>query len=98
MIEYRRKYGISTQSMATMCRVSTALIEMLESCDRDVTHPKCADRIAKAYRMTKEQAESLIPEHHRKSSPAYDPDKYKNNDVDFGQFAITPGWCRVALM
>lgn len=83
MILYRLQQGLSVLDMAIKCKTSHRIIYMLEGCDQDVTHPKIAKRVGKAYALTKEQTESLMPEHYRKSSPNYDPDKFRREfDVD----------------
>lgn len=81
MIEYRRQKGITRNGMARICELSEGLIEMLEENEYDVTHPKIAERLGKAYEMTPEQTEGLMPENYRKSSPNYDPDKYRTEGV-----------------
>ena len=80
MIEYRERNGLSLHDMAKQCNTSTYLLVMLESCDNDVTHPNIAERIGRAYNLTPEQVEGLMPEHHRKSSPNYNPDLYREED------------------
>lgn len=80
MIEYREKNGLSLKDMAKRCRTSTNLLDLLESSDQDVTRPKIAKRVSKAYKLTKKQAEGLIPENYRKSSPFYNPNLYKMED------------------
>lgn len=96
MIDYRRERGIGIAVMARDCKVSVTLIELLEGCDREVTHPKCAERIAKAYHLTKEQSEGLLPVHHRKSGSEYDPDRYRRESA-FGEFDVTAGWHGVSI-
>ena len=78
MIEFREKNGLTTLALARKCKISKTLLEMLEASDQEVTHPKIAERVRKAYKLTNEQYEGLMPEHYRKSSPNYDPNKYKN--------------------
>lgn len=80
MHEYRERNGITLEEMAQKCRISKNLLSMLESCDSDVTHPKIAERIGEAYELTAEQIEKLMPENYRKSSPNYDPDRYREED------------------
>ena len=80
MTEFRERNGLTLNSMARICEVSERLLLMLEECDRDVTHPKIAERVGKAYELTPAQTEGLMPEHYRKSSPKYNPDLYKIPD------------------
>lgn len=82
MIEYRRQNGLSQLDMAVKAKTSIRIIRMLEDCDQEVTHPSIAQRVGKAYKLTKEQTEGLMPEHYRKSSPNYDPDKYRREYAD----------------
>ena len=85
MIRFRKEHGVTIQKMANKCKISKSLLEMLESSDQEITHPNIAERVRKAYKLTNEQYEGLMPEHYRKSSPNYDPDKYKPIDeYDFG--------------
>lgn len=77
MIEFRQKHDIDLQTMARVCGVSQTLISMLEADDKAVTHPLFVERIGKKYRLTKAQIEGMLPENYRKSSPNYDPDRYK---------------------
>ena len=88
MIEKRESMGLSREEMSWKCnpkgcngRVSELLIERLEEDDSCVTHPNLVKRIRKAYGLTKDQAELLLPENHRPSSPNYDPDRYKLADA-----------------
>lgn len=87
MIDFRKKHDISVRRMAKVCKCSVGLLDMLESYHLEVTHPKIAQRIAAAYKLTNEQYESMLPENYRPSSPNYEPDKYKR-DSKFEDFAI----------
>ena len=98
MIEFREKHGKTTLQMAKKCKISKTLIGMLEASDQEVTHPNIAERVRKAYKLTNEQYESLMPEHYRKFSPNYEPDKYRRDDLDFNDFAVTSGWGRAKYM
>lgn len=80
MIQFREKNQIDILSMAKKCKISLTLLELLEESDEDVTHPKIAQRIGKAYKLDKKQIEGLMPEHYRKSSPNYNPNLYKQDD------------------
>lgn len=98
MIRFREENGIDVQRMAQKCKVSKKLIEMLEISDQEVTHPKIAERIGRMYKLTKKQTESLMPEHHRKSSPNYNPDLYRRDELDYNDFAVMSGWKRREYM
>lgn len=83
MTEYRERNGLTLLDMAKQCRTfvgrpSVGLLRLLESDDQYVTHPNIAERVSEAYKLTPEQAEGLVPEHYRKSSPNYNPDLYRN--------------------
>lgn len=87
MTDYRRAHDISLSEMAGECRCSQTLLEMLESWDGEVTHPHIAERIARAYHLTRSQHRSLLPANHRPGR-GYDPDRYKI-DVEFGNSLTT---------
>ena len=53
MIEYRQKHGLSVVDMAIKCKTKARIIRMLEDCDQEITHPKIAERVGKAYKLTK---------------------------------------------
>lgn len=91
-IEYRKALQIDIQAMAKKCKISKGLLEMLEGCDQEVTHPNIAKRVSRAYKLTKQQAEGLMPEHYRKSSPNYNPDLYKRNDLENKKIAVIRDW------
>ena len=88
MIQYRKERGIDLLTMARRCEISRTLLDLLESSDSDVTCPKIAERIGKAYELDEMQIEGLMPEHHRKSSPNYDPNRYKRDENEYTDFAI----------
>ena len=107
MIEKRESLGLSREQAAKLCnprskrtfelvyngQVSEKLIAMLEDDDTCVTHPSIVKRIRKAYGLTKDQAELLLPENYRPSSPNYDPDKYKIMEMPldvFRAFRVEP--------
>lgn len=77
MIEFRREFNVDLRRMARLCGISQTLLAMLESNDKEVTHPVIAERVGKKYRLTKKQIEGMKPENYRKSSPNYDPDRFK---------------------
>ena len=79
MIEYRKKHNFTVEQMAEICNVSKRIIIMLEE-TYEITHPKLVKRIRKGYKLTEKEAEELMPEIHRKSSPFYEPDKYVIKD------------------
>lgn len=83
MILSRLQQGLSVLDMAIKCKTSRRIIYMLEGCDQDVTHPKIAKRVGKAYGLGKKETELLMPENYRRSSPNYDPDKFRREfDLD----------------
>lgn len=92
MIEYRKEHGIDIQRMAKKCRISKTLLRLLEENDQEVTHPNIAERVSRAYKLTKKQTEGLMPEHYRKSSPNYNPDLYRRNDLECKHIAIIREW------
>lgn len=92
MIAFREKRGWNLEEAAKKCKISRTLLGMLEASEQEVTHPKIAAQVAKVYKMTREQRESLMPEHYRESSPNYDPDLYRRGDIEYEKFAVTRGW------
>ena len=58
-----------------MTGVSAGLLSCIEG--GYVTHPDIARKVQKGYHLTDEETELLMPEIHRKSSPLYEPDKFK---------------------
>ena len=85
MIKYRERNGLSLQDMRLICGVSKGLLGMLESCDKDVTHWRIAEKVGAAYNLTPEQVEGLMPENYRKSSPNYNPDLYREPVSDINK-------------
>lgn len=81
MIDYREKNGIDLARMAQVCGCSQKLLELLEADDGVVTHPNIAKRVARAYRLTRKRAEELLPVNYRPSSPLYDPDRHKVDEL-----------------
>jgi transcriptional regulator with XRE-family HTH domain len=87
MIEWREKRHVTLEIMAKAAQCSEYLLEQIELDDQFVTHPNIAQRIAKAYKLTKTQYYSMIPENYR-PGPNYDPDRYVEEERDFGVFNI----------
>ena len=75
MIDYRNEHYISLEKMAKISRVPIVVLSHVEE-DGWVTHPNFVKRIKRYYKLTDEEAETLLPENRRQSSPNYDPDKY----------------------
>lgn len=75
MAGVRHLLGWTPKDAAKKCCISEGLYNRIE--DGDVTHPKIVKCIQKVFKLTDEQAEELLPENHRPSSPKYDPDRYK---------------------
>ena len=75
MKKLRKDRDISLRKMSEWTDVGAGLLNMVEN--GAVTHPKIVERIRIGYDLTEEEAEELLPKIHRKSSPDYDPDKYK---------------------
>lgn len=86
MLEYRVNTGVSVRRIARRLGISVGLLDMVEN--GDVTHPNIALRMQKLYGLTDEETEELMPENYRKSSPKYDPDKYKLSEPN--GFTIDP--------
>lgn len=74
MIDIRTRNGLSLTQLSKACGVSELLLGMVEG--GNVTHPLIVSKIQKAYGLSDEEAEELMPENHRKSSDNYEPDKY----------------------
>lgn len=77
MIAYRKKHRKEIREMAQAARVSCKLLRMIEEDAQCVTHPRIAERIGAAYKLTDEQIRGMIPANYRVGDPAYDPDRYK---------------------
>lgn len=75
MAGLRHLLGWTPKDTAKKCCVSEELYKRIE--DGDVTHPNIVKRIQEVFKITDEQAEELLPENYRPSSPKYDPDRYK---------------------
>lgn len=86
MIRWRNATGITLRQLSDRSGVSESLLSMVES--GHVTHPKIVAKIQRLYRLTDEEAEVLLPENYRKSSPNYDPDRYRIEAPPFTDGAI----------
>lgn len=75
MISYRMQHNLSVTEMARRCEISTGLLTNLEESDKYVTHPKIVERVAVAYRLTRQQAEQMLPLNYR-PGPDYDPGRF----------------------
>ena len=73
MKAYREKNGYSIEAMSRKSGASAVLLRMLER--GNVTHPKIAEQVGKAYKLSKEDIYQLMPENYRPRD-GYDPDKY----------------------
>ena len=89
MIANREAKRKTVEQMALKCNMSATLLRMIENNADEVTHPAIVADIKKAYGLTAEQAESLLPVNYRKSSPEYNPDKYKI-EPGFEKFTVAP--------
>lgn len=73
MKAYREKNGYSIEKMSRKSGASETLLRMLER--GNVTHPKIAEQVGKAYRLSKEDIYELMPENYRPGD-RYDPEKF----------------------
>ena len=71
----RHMLGWTPKVAAKICGISEDLYKLIEG--GEVTHKNIVKRIQKVFKLTDEQAEELLPENYRPSSPKYDPDRYK---------------------
>lgn len=78
MINYRKENNLSLISLSLASGVSVHLLELVEN--GNVTHPSIAEKIRKAYKLTRKDAEDLMPKNQRKSSDEFEPDKYRLPD------------------
>lgn len=90
MIRNRERRGLTILEMAVKCSTAAHILTRLESCDQEITHPKIAARVGKAYRLTKKQTEGLMPEHYRPSSPNYDPNLHRRDNDELKQVYLPP--------
>lgn len=79
MKAYREKHGYSIDRMSMKSGASAVLLRMLER--GNVTHPKIAEQIGKAYKLSKEDIYQLMPSNYRPGDE-YDPDKYVEHVAD----------------
>ena len=73
MKTYREKHGYSIENMSRKSGASDVLLRMIER--GNVTHPKIAKQIGKAYELNKEDIYELMPENYRPGEK-YDPERY----------------------
>lgn len=74
MIAYRERLRLTLKDMSEESGVSEQLLDILEN--GGTTTTKIAKRVAKAYRLTDEQAELLLPLNLRPNGGDYDPLRY----------------------
>ena len=99
MIAHRESLQLSVDRMAAKLQISPHLLSMLEDDETCVTHPEIVKRIAKAYKLTKQQRTMMLPPNYR-PCPDYDPDRYKldieGRDIlrrfDFERKGVTYKW------
>lgn len=72
MKAYREKNGYSIEKMSRKSGASEVLLRMLER--GNVTHPKIAEQVGKAYKLSKEDIYELMPENYRPGDH-YDPER-----------------------
>lgn len=82
---YREKHGYSIEKMSRKSGASAALLNMLEY--GNVTHPKIAEQVGKAYELSKEDIYELMPENYRPGEN-YEPDKYVRKPPDIRNVII----------
>lgn len=76
MIAHRKSLQLSVDRMAAKLQISPTLLSMLENDESCVTHPEFVKRIAKAYKLTKQQRTMMLPPNYR-PGPDYNPNLYK---------------------
>lgn len=86
MKAYREKNGYSIEKMSRKSGVSSVLLNLVES--GHVTHPKIAEQIGKAYKLSQEDIYELMPENYRPGEN-YEPGKYVE-EVDYNNDRIFP--------
>lgn len=75
MIRYRMQKELTIKQMAKKCKISCGLLTNLEQYEEYVTHPEIVKRVAAAYKLTRKQAEGMLPLNYR-PGPDYDPGRY----------------------
>lgn len=99
MIEFRTSRRMDIERMEKKLDISPGLLSLLEDDESSVTHPEIVKRIAKAYKLTKEQRTMMLPKNYR-PGPNYDPNRYKldieGQDIlrrfDFNRKGVTYRW------
>lgn len=81
MIKWREDRNLPLSVISKNCGVSSAVLGVVER--GGVTHPNFVKKIQELYKLTDDEADQLMPECHRKSSPNYDPEQYKVHEVSF---------------
>lgn len=71
MILFRLDNQLTFQTLQDITGVSKGIISMVEA--GEVTHPNIVAKLQKFYDLSDIEAEELLPEVRRKSSPRYDP-------------------------
>lgn len=74
MIKFRKDHNLPYDYISQKTGVSVHLLTMIE--DGQVTHPLIVESLQKFYKLTKREAEELLPKNRRKHDPEYEPDKY----------------------
>lgn len=89
MKAYREEHRYTIKKMSQKSGASEVLLRMVEK--GNVTHPKIAEMIGKAYELNQEDVYELMPENYRPGEH-YNPDKYvefvpERNDAIFAKVA-----------
>lgn len=79
MEAYRKRHGYSVRDMSWRSGASEVLLRMLEH--GHVTHPKIARQVGRAYNLSTDDINELIPPNYRPGEN-YDPDKYVQHVPD----------------
>ncbi len=74
MVRFREERKITIALMARRIDVPACILGIVEN--GGVTHPNFVEKIKAGYRLTDEEAEMLLPECRRPSSPKYDPNHF----------------------
>ena len=74
MVLFREERKITITLMARKIGVPPCILGIVEN--GGVTHPNFVEKIKAGYRLTDEEAEMLLPECRRPSSPKYDPNHF----------------------